>query len=107
MKAKFNEINSIETLESLFKDSDEKPVLLFKHSTSCPISAHAYAEMQNVTGDVNLIVVQTARKISDEIAARTGIRHETPQAIILKKGKPVYHAAHYDITADDVNGNLH
>lgn len=106
MKAKFNEINSIEKLETIFAASKEKPVLIFKHSTSCPISAHVYEEMQNVEGDVNLIVVQTARAVSNEVAARTGIRHETPQAIVIENGKPLFHAAHYDVTAEEVNGKL-
>ena len=40
--------------------------------------------------------------VSDEIARRTGIRHESPQAIVLKDEKVIYHASHYDVTAEDV-----
>lgn len=100
--ANFIELNSIEKLEQLFEESNAKPVVLFKHSVTCPISAGVYHEVSGVQADVNLVVVQTARHISNEIAAKTGIRHESPQAIVLKNGRAVYHASHYDITAEDI-----
>jgi bacillithiol system protein YtxJ len=49
---------------------------------------------------------QHARNVSTAIAERTGIRHESPQAIVLKDGKPVYHASHYDVTASDVESQI-
>lgn len=106
MKAVINKITSIEELEEVFVKSNEKPVALFKHSTTCPISASVYHEVQNVDGEVNVVIVQSARNVSNEIAARTGVRHESPQAIVLKDGKAVYHASHYDITAEDVSSKL-
>jgi bacillithiol system protein YtxJ len=106
MKANFTKLDSTEKLEELFEKSHAEPVVLFKHSVTCPISAAVYREVASLETDVNLVVVQTARGISNEIANRTGIRHETPQAIVLKNGKPVYHASHYDVTADDINGKL-
>ncbi len=107
MKNIFNEIDTVEKLEEVFAKSNEKPVVLFKHSTSCPISANIHQEIQNVATDkINIVVVQTGRAVSDEIASRTGVRHETPQAIVLKDGKAVYHAAHYDVTADEISEKL-
>lgn len=100
--ANFIELNSIEKLETLFAESNEKPVVLFKHSVTCPISSGVYSEVSEVEADVNIVIVQTARHVSNEIAGRTGVRHESPQAIVLKNGKAVYHASHYDITAEDV-----
>jgi len=93
-------------LAELFTRSDDAPVVLFKHSTTCPISAHAHREMSRLdagaAGSVALVVVQSARPVSNEIAERTGLRHESPQAIVLRKGRPVWSASHYDITADAV-----
>lgn len=106
MKAQFNKINSLEELEQVFAQSGEKPVALFKHSMTCPISMSVYQEITNVGGEINLVIMQTARNVSNEIAARTGIRHESPQAIVIKDGKAIYHASHYDITADEVNEKL-
>ena len=102
MEKKFVELDSVEKLEALFERSNEKPVLLFKHSVTCPISTGVYREMAGVDAEINLVVVQTARAISNAIAERTGIRHESPQAIVLKDARPVYHASHYDITAEDL-----
>ena len=106
MKANFTEINSTEQLDELFEKSNETPIVLFKHSTTCPISAGVHQEISNADADINIVVVQHARNVSDAIAQKTGVRHESPQAIILKNGKVVYHAAHYDVTASDVESNI-
>lgn len=106
MKANFIEINSTEELDALFEKSSEKPVVLFKHSTTCPISAGVYKEISNADADINIVVVQHARDVSSAMAEKSGIRHESPQAIILKNGKPVYHASHYDVTAAEINEKL-
>lgn len=100
--ANFIELNSSERLAELFAESKEKPIVLFKHSLTCPISHGVYSEVARSAADINLVVVQTSREISNEIARRTGIRHESPQAIVIRDGRPVYHASHFDITADDV-----
>lgn len=106
MKANFIRLDSAEKLEQLFEKSHENPVILFKHSTTCPISTSVYEEISRVNGDINLVIMQTARSISTEIAEKTGIRHESPQAIVVKNGKPVYHASHFDVTAEDVEKSL-
>jgi bacillithiol system protein YtxJ len=106
MNATFNEIHDAEELKNLFQKSFEEPVLLFKHSLTCPISANAYNEMTQAEAEINIIIVQHARDVSNALAEKTGIRHESPQAIILKDGEPVYHASHYKITADEVERQL-
>lgn len=100
MTANFINVTSREELDELFQKSKEHPVFLFKHSLTCPISAGVFHEVSGVEGDVHLIVVQRAREVSNALAQKTGIRHESPQAIVLKDGKPVYHASHYDVTAE-------
>jgi bacillithiol system protein YtxJ len=77
-------------------------VILFKHSTTCPVSAAAYAEMSQVPEEVSLLVVQRARDVSQEVATRTGVRHESPQAIILRNGAAVWNRSHWSITAAEV-----
>ena len=106
MKANFKEINSTQQLDQLFEQSNEKPIVLFKHSLTCPISAGVHRDIENADADINVVIMQDAKNVSDEIAKRTGIRHESPQAIILKDGKAVYHASHYDVTASDVESHL-
>lgn len=102
----FNEINSSENLEEMFRKSFVKPVIFFKHSVTCPISTNVFEEVSEIDEEINLVIVQNARDISNLIAERTNIRHESPQAIIIKNGEVIYHASHYDITAEDVKIKL-
>jgi bacillithiol system protein YtxJ len=95
----FVEVSETNQLDELFAESSEKPVILFKHSLTCPISHAAYEEMSLLKEEpVFLIVVQDARRLSNEIAVRTKIKHESPQTIILHNSEVVWHASHYDIT---------
>ena len=56
----FFRIDNHATLENLLTDSTKKPVIVFKHSNACSISARAYREMEKVDG-VNILEVQSAR----------------------------------------------
>ena len=106
MGNKFFKIDNKETLDKLVTDSRTKPIVIFKHSNSCGISSAAYREMEKLEAPVNLLEVQSARDISRELAAMTGIRHETPQVIVLKDGKAVWDASHFDVKAGAVRAAL-
>lgn len=102
MSTGFFKIENKEALENLLTDSRTRPVIIFKHSNTCSISSAAYREMEKLGSQVNLLVVQSAREISRELANLTGVRHESPQVIILRDGKAVWNASHFDVTARDV-----
>lgn len=95
-------------LEAALAASHNAPIVVFKHSVSCPVSAFARREVMRLTeeGDpaVYEIVVQRARAQSNAVAEHTGIRHESPQAIVFWKGEAVYDASHGRITADSLRG---
>ncbi|HRV06955.1 MAG TPA: bacillithiol system redox-active protein YtxJ [Acidobacteriota bacterium] len=78
--------------------------LLFKHSTRCPISARAMQEVQTFAAvssvPVYLVSVIENRPLSELVADRLGVRHESPQIIYLEGGNVVWTASHFDITAD-------
>lgn len=93
-------------LDSLMDNSNERPVVVFKHSLACPISALAYREMQKLEREVVLVEVQNARQLSRELADRSGIRHESPQVIVFRNGKAVWDASHYDVKAQAVSRAL-
>ncbi len=97
----FFKIDNQAALENLLTDSTKNPVIVFKHSNACSISARAYREMEKLNG-VHIVEVQSARTISNEVADLTGVRHETPQVIILRDGKAVWNASHFDVVAADV-----
>ena len=99
-------LHDVESLDAAIAESRERPVLLFKHSRYCGVSCEALDELQaHNEGDgpdgvsYKMITVQTDRPVSDAIAQRLGIRHETPQAILLRDGKAVWNASHFRITA--------
>ncbi len=102
MEMNFSPVSDTAALEELFARSHNEPVLLFKHSDACPISARAYRQMEEVKTPVSIVVVQESRDLSREVAERTGVRHETPQALVLRNGRVVWNASHFDITADVV-----
>ena len=102
----FVNIDSTEQLDELFEKSKEKPVILFKHSITCPISTDAASQMSVLDEDVNLIVVQSSRNVSNEIETRTNIRHQSPQVIVIKNGEPIFNTSHYSITVEAIEGAL-
>ena len=89
-------------LDRLFAKSAEQSVVLFKHDFSCRISANAYRELATVPGEVPLIDVERQKGLADEVASRTGIEHQSPQVIVLRNGRPVHTASHWDITGEEV-----
>lgn len=99
---------SIEEMEGWLDLSRREPVWVFKHSLTCPISGAALREYEAFAagGDDEsrcaLIEVQTARQLSDELARRTGIRHESPQALLFQDGEVKWHASHWRIKADSL-----
>ena len=101
MSEKFSRLSDKNSFEKLLTVSKERPVVVFKHSNACPISSRAYREMEKLE-NVNLIEVQTARDVSAEVATFTGVEHETPQVIVLRDGKAVWNASHYDVNAGAV-----
>jgi thioredoxin 1 len=78
--------------------------LVFKHSTSCPISARAFAEYQAFLAarpDVPTawIDVVDQRPWSQRVEEATGVRHESPQALLVRDGRVAWSASHGAITA--------
>ena len=98
-------LSDVDALDAAIAESRNRPVLLFKHSRTCGISCealdelHAHLESAAPGAAYKLITVQSHRRVSDEATARFGIRHETPQAILLRDGQPVWNASHFRITA--------
>ncbi len=102
MQNHFVKITDINSFQELAERSKERPVVIFKHSLTCPISSAAYDQMAEYQGEVALIEVQSARNLSSEIENRLGVAHESPQVIVLRNGQVVWTASHFKITADAV-----
>ena len=106
MSAKINYITDAAELDRVFSLSEREPVAVMKHSNTCGISLHVFEDVQRIDGDLNVVVVQDHRDLSNEIAARTGYTHQSPQVFVLSAGKPVYHATHYGIDPAKIQAAL-
>ncbi|WP_251636623.1 bacillithiol system redox-active protein YtxJ [Sporosarcina sp. NCCP-2716] len=101
-----NELHTLQQWQDALQESDGHPLFVMKHSSTCPISAAGYQEFLFYETELPkyVAVVQTARDVSQKIAEDTGVRHESPQVLLLKDGKAVWHASHYDIQRDNLAG---
>ena len=81
--------------------------VLYKHSTSCPVSAWVIEDVLEFARThpdwtVYVLKVIEQRGLSDAVAERLGVRHESPQAFVIKAGQCVWNASHSAINADNL-----
>ena len=100
----WTELTDIAQLTEIEAISNEKPVIIFKHSTRCSISRMALKQFErefdlNETIDAYFLDLIAHRDISNEIASRFNVYHESPQLILIRNGKAVYDVSHSDIDA--------
>jgi bacillithiol system protein YtxJ len=103
------ELTDIEGLEACLTASNSAPVVIFKHSTSCGLSAGAYEQVQLFLGappancpPFYLVKVIESRPVSNEIAARLSVQHKSPQMILVKSGQAVWSASHHGINVENI-----
>lgn len=107
-KVPWIEITSMEMLEEITINSQKKPVAILKHSTSCGISRMVLRQFENeykLEEDqyyLYFLDLLRHRDISNKIASKFNVPHESPQIIILREGKQVYNASHSEISASSL-----
>jgi bacillithiol system protein YtxJ len=90
-------------LDAVFLASNSRPQLLFKHSTRCPVSSHAWAHLKESTSqlkdrfDLHFLDLIQFREVSNQIEQRTGVQHQSPQVICVKGGEAIYNSSHHHI----------
>ena len=99
------ELREERDLALLLDLSQKQPVVIFKHSTQCSRSEVAESELRSFIQDhpdvpCGRVLVIEERRLSDSMEERFGILHESPQAIVLLRGCPVWHASHRRVTAE-------
>ncbi|MBO2944937.1 bacillithiol system redox-active protein YtxJ [Paenibacillus sp. F411] len=111
--ATMTKMTSRDQLQAAIERTSDRALLLFKHSTRCPISAAAYDQvLAYLKGEPQegfeymMIDVIADRAVSNEAAERLGVRHESPQVIVVQDGQPVWHTSHYQITAGELDSKL-
>jgi bacillithiol system protein YtxJ len=111
MHPDLTQLQHIEQLDRLLSESHTRPLLLFKHSFSCGVSAEALDELIDhlnaaiVAAGVPdpryaIVTVQTHREVSNAVSMKLGVRHETPQALLVRDGRVIWSASHFRVTAE-------
>src|SRR5436190_21434631 len=115
-------VERLDELHRLIAGSESRPVLLFKHSYTCGVSMEALDELVAHINDhvaptpdrparaaeprYAMVTVQTHRAVSNAVAQQLGIRHETPQALLIRDGRVVWSASHFRVTASAVENAI-
>lgn len=106
----WNRLEKVEDLNDVTTLSEEKPVILFKHSTRCSISAATLnrlernwneSEMKNA--EIFYLDLIRHRDVSNEIAAKFGVPHQSPQVLVIKNGETIHDASHFGIDYQSLN----
>ncbi len=96
-----NQINHIVDL------SHTRPQIIFKHSTTCPISSIAKSRLDSridadVNADLYYLDLLSFRTVSNDVSEKLGVHHESPQVIVIHKGEVTYDESHLDISFEDI-----
>ena len=91
-----------DAVRALFADSQDEPQVLFIHDPYCPISRRAYREMSGLDHDVHIVLTADGPDLSEVVETLSGVRHESPQLIVLQRGKARWSASHYRVRRDAV-----
>jgi bacillithiol system protein YtxJ len=106
-------LTSIAELDELIALSETSTILIYKHSDRCNICHVAlnriernWKEEDNEKTVPYFLDVLRHRDVSNAIAERLGIRHESPQALLIRNGKCFYSSTHSEINYADIMGEV-
>ncbi len=99
------ELTDPQQLQEVIEVSKTQPVFIFKHSTTCSVSRMAldrlerqWKPQENVPATAYFLDLLRHRALSNQLAEVFQVRHESPQVLVIKNGRAVYHESHYGIT---------
>jgi bacillithiol system protein YtxJ len=104
-------LDDTEQLDRIVAASHDRPVVIFKHSPVCGTSAEALDELTTLVtdeeaADVYVIDVLRSRALSQTIAGRFGVRHESPQVLVIHQVQVGWHGSHYRVTVEAIRRAL-
>jgi bacillithiol system protein YtxJ len=108
----WNELTSIEQLDLIEAQSEVQPVLIFKHSTRCSISRFALKQFEFEFDLQEAILpyyldLLNFREVSNEIANRFSVQHQSPQILVLNNREVVYYASHEGIAVSELRKKVY
>ena len=100
-------LTTVSQLEEVLASPSGKPKLFFKHSTRCSISAMALRSFErewkeNEDFELYFVDLIAYRDVSNAIAEKTDVTHQSPQVIVVKDGEVIHHASHHSIDAETI-----
>ncbi len=108
----WHQLTDLSQLEHLKRNSEEqsgiiRAVLIFKHSTRCNISSMALSRFENKWQDTESIPcyfldLLKNKDISNKIALDFDVEHQSPQVLVIKNGKCIFHSSHNGISVDEI-----
>ncbi len=102
-------LSSIEQIEEIKDQSNERPQLIFKHSTTCGISRmvlNMFEQGYPLDGDradLHFLDLHAHRDVSNKVSEIFGVLHQSPQLLVIKNGKVTFHTSHGAIADTDLN----
>ncbi|MBK6266493.1 bacillithiol system redox-active protein YtxJ [Marivirga sp. S37H4] len=100
----WKKLNNVEMLQSIAEDKSDKSIIIFKHSTSCSISSMALNRLERSWDENEMAQVEayyldllSYRDVSNAIAEKFGIEHQSPQILVIKNGSCIYDNSHMGI----------
>ena len=101
---KWTALQTLSQIDKIIEESTEQNILIFKHSTACSTSRMTLDRLERNWNDEEMVKLKpyyldllSFREISNAIAHRFDVEHESPQVLIIKKGKSVYDQSHFGI----------
>lgn len=97
-----------EQVEEVLKTSNQQPQLVYKHSHTCGICHAAKQEIESEFTEIeklanmNFVNVKKSRAVSSAFAEQLGVRHESPQLLLIDQGKCIWHKSHWSIKGDAI-----
>ncbi len=102
-------LRTTDEINQLIENSFHQPVLIFKHSTRCSISSTVlnrfetkWKANQELNFEGYLLDLLNYRMVSNELASKFEVQHESPQVLVLVNGKCVNHKSHYEIDLEEM-----
>lgn len=106
----WNNIESQKQIDEAVQASYDSYQVIFKHSTTCPISSMAKSRLESQWDlnnvEAHFLDLLSYRSLSNYIAESLSVHHESPQLILLKNGEVIHDSSHLDISVDEIKESI-
>ena len=103
----FTPLKNEEQLQAISTANEDQ--LILKHNTTCSISEGVYSRLKEEAGllpgvkAVYVLDLPAQRELSNHVAGRFGVPHQSPQILLIRNGRCLYHEWGFDISAKEIS----